>query len=95
MDFDALCDFDGHFHWRKCYGLQTSILATSDSLKLKHLNNRYVSYKHAAFSFTRQLDYVWIIEKFFSVVWSLILTAPIHCRGSNVSKRCNATFLQI
>ncbi len=53
MDFDAGCDFDGHFHWRKwCYGLQTYILATSNSLKLKHLNNRCVSYKHAAFSFT-------------------------------------------
>ncbi len=32
---------------------------------------------------------VWIIVIFLSAVWTLILTAPIHCRG------CNATFLQI
>ncbi len=35
---------------------------------------------------------VWIIVMFLSIVWTLILTAPIHCRAS---KRCNATFLQI
>ncbi len=29
------------------------------------------------------LDYLWIIViLFLSVVWTLILTAPIHCRGS-------------
>ncbi len=26
---------------------------------------------------------VWIIVMFLSAVWTLILTAPIHCRGSN------------
>ncbi len=47
------------------------------------------SYKHAAFHFTgRQLmdwsgvDYLWIIVMFLSAVWTLILTAPIHCWGS-------------
>ncbi len=35
---------------------------------------------------------VWIIVMFLSAVWTLILTAPIHCRGS---KWWNATFLQI
>ncbi len=25
---------------------------------------------------------VWIIVMFLSAVWTLILTAPIHCRGS-------------
>ncbi len=30
----------------------------------------------------RGVDYLWIIEMFLSAVWSLILTAPIHCRGS-------------
>ncbi len=28
------------------------------------------------------LDYYWIIVMFLSAVWTLILTAPIHCRGS-------------
>ncbi len=28
------------------------------------------------------VDYLWIIVMFLSVVWTLILTAPIHCRWS-------------
>ncbi len=28
------------------------------------------------------VDCLWIIVKFFSAVWTLILTAPIHCRES-------------
>ncbi len=28
------------------------------------------------------LDYLWIIVMCLSAVWTLILTAPIHCRGS-------------
>ncbi len=35
------------------------------------------------------VDYLWIIVMFLSAVWTLILTAPIHCRASD------ATFLQI
>ncbi len=46
-------------------------------------------YKHAAFHFKmhllmywRSVDYLRIIVMFLSAVWTLILTAPIHCRGS-------------
>ncbi len=28
------------------------------------------------------MDYLWIIVMYLSAVWTLILTAPIHCRGS-------------
>ncbi len=28
------------------------------------------------------VDYLWIIVMFLTAVWTLILTAPIHCRGS-------------
>ncbi len=28
------------------------------------------------------VDYLWIIVMFLSSVWTLVLTAPIHCRGS-------------
>ncbi len=28
------------------------------------------------------MDYLWIIVMFLAAVWTLILTAPIHCRGS-------------
>ncbi len=27
------------------------------------------------------VDYLWIIVMLLSAVWTLILTAPIHCRG--------------
>ncbi len=30
----------------------------------------------------RGVDYLWIIVMFLSAVWTLILTAPIHCRAS-------------
>ncbi len=36
------------------------------------------------------VDYLWIIVMFLSDVWTLILTAPIHCRASIAE-----TFLQI
>ncbi len=29
-----------------------------------------------------RLDYLWIIVMILSAVWTLTLTAPIHCRGS-------------
>ncbi len=32
------------------------------------------------------VDYLWIIVMFLSAVWTLILTAPIHCRGSIVEQ---------
>ncbi len=41
------------------------------------------------------VDYFWIIVMVLSAVWTLILTAPIHCRGPIMSKWCNATLLQI
>ncbi len=37
----------------------------------------------------RCVDYLWIIVMFLSAVCTLILTAPIHCRGSTVSNWCN------
>ncbi len=58
-----------------------------NGLKLKHLNDGFVSYKHWAFHFTRcslmdrsHVGYLSIIVMFLSAVWTLILTAPIHCR---------------
>ncbi len=30
------------------------------------------------------VDFLWIIVRFLSAVWTLILTAPIHCRGSSL-----------
>ncbi len=28
------------------------------------------------------VDYLWIILMYLSAIWTLFLTAPIHCRGS-------------
>ncbi len=36
------------------------------------------------------VGYLWIIVMFLSAVWTLILMAPIHCKGAS-----NAKFLQI
>ncbi len=62
------------------------MLSRSVSLKLKCHNDVFVSYKHAAFHFTinKLMDWsgVWIIVMFLLAVLTLILTAPIHCRGS-------------
>ncbi len=33
-------------------------------------------------SYFSHVDYLWIIVMFLSAVWTLILTAPIHCRAS-------------
>ncbi len=47
----------------------------------------FVSYKHS-FLLQKMLmhwsgvEYLWIMVMFLSAVWTLILTAPIHCRGS-------------
>ncbi len=48
-----------------------------------HLNlDGFVSYKHSFLLHKTLMDYLWIIVMFLSAVWTLILTAPIHCRGS-------------
>ncbi len=40
-----------------------------------------------SFSLYRMLiDGLWLIVMFLSVIWTLFLMAPIHCRGSIVSK---------
>ncbi len=31
---------------------------------------------------TERVDYLWIDVMFLAAAWTLILTAPIHCRGS-------------
>ncbi len=64
------------------YGL----LARNNILKWKRLDG-LVSYKHILYLFTSQdinwwAGEVWIIAMFLSALWSLILMAPIHCRGS-------------
>ncbi len=47
-----------------------------------------MDYKHATFGLRHYLmdwsavDYLWIIVMILSAVWTLILTAPIQCRGS-------------
>ncbi len=38
------------------------------------------------------VDCLWIIVMYLSAVWTLILTAPIHCIGS-VSKYCNSQYI--
>ncbi len=61
------------FHWRKLCIMARGLILINDG-----------------FVFTSQdvmmdwsgVDCLWIIVMFLSAVWILILTAPIHCRGS-------------
>ncbi len=39
-------------------------------------------YKMLIYKLYSRVDYLWIIVMFLSAVWILILTAPIHSRGS-------------
>ncbi len=70
------------FHsWNPYDGFWIHILARGNGLKLS------VSYEHTAFHFTTLTDGVdWsgvdYLLWFLSAVWTLILTAPIHCWGS-------------
>ncbi len=55
----------------------------------------FVFYKHASLHFKiwiDGLDYLWIIVMFLSAVWTLILMAPIHCRGSSHTGVCQQLF---
>ncbi len=71
---------------KKCYGSWSCILARSDSLNLKRLDES-VSYKQS-FSLHKMLidglEWCGLLVDYCDVlsVWTLILTAPIHCRAS-------------
>ncbi len=45
---------------------------------------KHSSSLHKTLIFTTGVDFLWIIVRFLSAVWTLILTAPIHCRGSSL-----------
>ncbi len=85
QDDKAILLMDSYFSW----------------FEVKKRLDRFISYKRATFHFTRCLlidwisvDYLWVIVMFLSAVWTLILTAPIRCRGS-IGERWNAKFLQM
>ncbi len=65
---------DGLFHWRKSYYGLWIVVKSILMLDLFHLlSSPDVNWWTGV---------VWIIVMFLSVVWTLILTAPIHCRAS-------------
>ncbi len=89
---------DGLCHWRKrYYGLWTHILARSDQSLNALMMDLFLTNTQllASQDINWWTGVVWIIVMFLSAVWILILTAPIHCRGSIGDKWWNATFLQI
>ncbi len=67
---------------QQCYGERTHILAENNGLKLKMC--WWICFLQT-YSFTLGINWwtgvVWIIVMFLSAVWTLILMAPIHCRG--------------
>ncbi len=90
VDFDVRGQQGWTFHWRKSYnGLWTEAKVYSE--------NGFVSYK----LYKTLIDGLYyyfnsIVGLFLSATWALILTAPIHCRGSGslVNKRCSTKFLK-
>ncbi len=61
------------------------VLNRSDGLKFKCLKGEFVYNKHTDVTspdVNWWIGVVWIIVMFLSAVWSLILTAPIHCSAS-------------
>ncbi len=80
------------FHWRKrCW---TRILAGSNGLKLKTSTWRICLQTQllSDLDVNCWTGVVWIIVMFLSAVWSLILTAPIHCRafiGEEILQICS------
>ncbi len=65
------------FHWRKhYYGLFCPETTT------KCLNDEFVTTLIDLWDINWWTGVVWIIVMFLSAVWTLFLTAPIHCRAS-------------
>ncbi len=63
------------------------ITARSNCLILKSFNDGFIYFKQTDFTRHQLLDwnhvdYLWIFVMFLSDVWTLILTAPIHYKGS-------------
>ncbi len=82
LDFERQQEMDYFTGGSSIYGLWNHILARNNGLKWK-------IYWWICLSFCllkmltdgwSVVDYLWIIVMFLSAVWTLILTAPIHCR---------------
>ncbi len=76
-------DFDGKGQLGLSFSLEEALLWIMNAYfgkKLKCLDG-FVSYKHAAELESLLVDYY---DVFLSAVLTLILTAPIHCRGSTI-----------
>ncbi len=87
VDFDVREQQEMHFFTGGSIFMDVMdvILNRSGVLKLKYLNGGFVYNKHTAVTspdVNWGIGVVWIIVMFLSAVWSLILTAPIHCSAS-------------
>ncbi len=72
-----------------------SHLARSKSLKLKHFNDGFVSYKHASEHINWWNGVVWITCGLLWFLWLSFWRHPFTAEDALVSKWCNAKFLQI
>ncbi len=80
---------DGIFQWRKCYYGLWTLWYSGQKWRFKvKMPQSWICFLENMQLFTSQdvdwsgVDYLWIIVMFLSAVWTLILTAPIHCRAS-------------
>ncbi len=61
---------ESYFSWKQGFEVKHALMV------LFLINTRH------SFMDLSRVDSLWIIVMFVSAVWTLILTAPIHCRGS-------------
>ncbi len=73
------------FQCRESYFMDYG-LTWEQRFEVKHLNDGFVFHANTLFWASQDVNWwtgvVWIIGMFLSAVQTLILTAPIHCRGS-------------
>ncbi len=71
-----------HFFTQESVIIDTHILVKKNLMMDLFLRNTALCFtKHQLMDWSG-VDYLWIIAMLLSAVWTLILTAPIHCRGS-------------
>ncbi len=97
VDFDMREQQEMHFFTGGSVFMDV-ILNRSDGLKFKCLKGEFVYNKHTDVTspdVNWWIGVVWIIVMFLSAVWSLILTAPIHCSASIAESRISSNIFYI
>ncbi len=80
-------DSDNFFHWKESIlWIEDWCFSPTQGFEVKNVLVKSLIISNTLRLASRDVNWwtglVWIIMMFLSAVWTLILTAPIHCRGS-------------